>query len=59
MLFSGRARGRLWRPRRRVREGLTQLLYALAGLVLGLLLPRITAWPTVASIRVTISVGRA
>lgn len=52
MLFSGRAHGRFRRPRRQVRAGLTQLLCALAGLALGLLLPRITAWPAVASVRV-------
>lgn len=52
MLFSGRAHGRFRRPRRQVRGGLTQLLCALVGLALGLLLPRITAWETVASIRV-------
>lgn len=52
MLFSGRAYGRFRRPRRQVRAGLTQLLCALAGLALGLLLPRITAWPAVASVRV-------
>ena len=46
MLFSGRAHGRFRRPRRQVRGGLTQLLCALVGLALGLLLPRITAWPT-------------
>ena len=52
MLFSGRAHGRFRRPRRQVRGGLTQLLSALVGLALGLLLPRITVWQTVASIRV-------
>lgn len=36
-----------------MREGLTQLLCALAGLALGLLLPRITAWSAVASHQVT------
>jgi uncharacterized membrane protein len=41
------------RPRRRLRAGLAQLLFAVAGLGLGLLLPRITAAPTVASSRVT------
>ncbi len=45
--------GRLERPRRRLRAGLVQLLFAVAGLGLGLLLPRITAAPTVASTRVT------
>lgn len=52
MLFSGRAHGRFRPPRRQLRGGLTQLLCALVGLALGLLLPRITAWETVASIRV-------
>ena len=52
MPISGRAHGRFRRPRRQVRGGLTQLLCALVGLALGLLLPRITAWETVASIRV-------
>jgi uncharacterized membrane protein len=45
--------GRFGRPRRRLRAGLVQLLFALAGLVLGLLLPRITAEPSVAASRVT------
>jgi uncharacterized membrane protein len=45
--------GRFDRPRRRLRAGLVQLLFAVAGLGLGLLLPRITAEPTVASSRVT------
>jgi uncharacterized membrane protein len=45
--------GRFDRPRRRLRAGLAQLLFAVAGLGLGLLLPRITAAPTVASTRVT------
>jgi uncharacterized membrane protein len=49
----GRRPGRLPRPRRRLRAGLVQLLFAVAGLGLGLLLPRITAAPTVASTRVT------
>jgi hypothetical protein len=48
-----RPRGRFARPRRRLRAGLVQLLCALAGLVLGLLLPRITLDSTVASTRVT------
>ena len=48
-----RPRGRFARPRRRLRAGLVQLLYALAGLGLGLLLPRITTGATVASTRVT------
>ena len=52
MPISGRAHGRFRRPRRQVRGGLTQLLSALVGLALGLLLPRITVWQTVASIRV-------
>ena len=43
---------RLDRPRRQLRAGLVQLLFAVAGLGLGLLLPRITAAPTVASTRV-------
>ncbi|HJY93475.1 MAG TPA: hypothetical protein VJ371_00880, partial [Streptosporangiaceae bacterium] len=45
--------GRFGRPRRRLRAGLVQLLFAVAGLGLGLLLPRINAEPTVASSRVT------
>jgi uncharacterized membrane protein len=45
--------GRFNRPRRQLRAGLVQLLFALAGLGLGLLLPRITIEPTVASTRVT------
>ncbi len=45
--------GRFERPRRRLRAGLVQLLFAVAGLGLGLLLPRITVAPTVASTRVT------
>jgi uncharacterized membrane protein len=45
--------GRFERPRRRLRANLAQLLFALAGLGLGLLLPRITVAPTVASSRVT------
>jgi uncharacterized membrane protein len=48
-----RQRGRLARPRRRLRAGLVQLLCALAGLVLGLLLPRVTLDSTVSSTRVT------
>ena len=51
-IASGRP-GRFGRPRRRLRAGLVQLLFALAGLVLGLLLPRITAEPSVAASRVT------
>ncbi len=46
-------RGRLARPRRRLRAGLVQLLCALGGLVLGLLLPRLTFESTVVSTRVT------
>lgn len=45
--------GRFGRPRRRLRAGLVQLLCALAGLGLGLLLPRITFESTVASTKVT------
>jgi hypothetical protein len=45
--------GRSGRPRRRLRAGLVQLLFAVAGLGLGLVLPRITVAPTVASGRVT------
>src|SRR5690242_6820035 len=43
---------RFGRPRRRLRAGLVQMLFAVAGLGLGLLLPRITVAPTVASSRV-------
>ena len=50
---AARRPGRFDRPRRRLRAGLAQLLFAVAGLGLGLLLPRITAEPTVASSRVT------
>jgi uncharacterized membrane protein len=50
---AARRPGRFDRPRHRLRAGLVQLLFALAGLGLGLLLPRITAEPTVASSRVT------
>jgi uncharacterized membrane protein len=50
---AARRPGRFGRPRRRLRAGLAQLLFAMAGLGLGLLLPRITAEPTVASSRVT------
>ena len=49
----GTLAGRFGRPRRRLRAGLLQLLCAVAGLGLGLLLPRITAEATVASTRVT------
>jgi uncharacterized membrane protein len=52
MRLSRRAHERFWRPRR-VRAGLAQLLFALAGLALGLLLPQITAWPDVDSHQVT------
>jgi len=51
--LADRRLGRFARPRRRLRAGLVQLLCALAGLVLGLLLPRITVDTTVASTRVT------
>ena len=51
--LGGRPLGRFGRPRRRLRAGLVQLLCALAGLGLGLLLPRITFESTVASTRVT------
>jgi uncharacterized membrane protein len=51
--FAARRLGRFERPRRRLQAGLVQLLFAVAGLGLGLLLPRITAQPTVASTRVT------
>ena len=44
---------RFRRPRRRLRAGLVQLLCVLAGLGLGLLLPRISTGSSVASIRVT------
>jgi uncharacterized membrane protein len=44
---------RLSRPQRRVRAGLVQLLCIIAGLGLGLLLPRLTTDPTVAGTRVT------
>ena len=50
---AARRPGRFGRPRRRLRANLAQLLFALAGLGLGLLLPRITVAPTVASNRVT------
>ncbi len=45
--------GRFARPRRRLRAGLLQLLCVVAGLGLGLLLPRITTETSVASSRVT------
>jgi hypothetical protein len=41
--------GRFGRPRRRLRANLAQLLFAVAGLGLGLLLPQIKVAPTVAS----------
>ena len=50
---AARRLGRFARPRRRLRAGLVQLLCALAGLGLGLLLPRIHTDVTVASTRVT------
>jgi uncharacterized membrane protein len=48
-----RGLGRFDRPQRRLRAGLVQLLCALAGLVLGLLLPRLSTDASVASTRVT------
>ena len=48
-----RALVRFARPRRRLRAGLVQLVCAVAGLVLGLLLPRITVESTVASAQVS------
>jgi uncharacterized membrane protein len=51
--LAARPLGRFYRPRRRLRTGLVQLLCALAGLALGLLLPRITAKPSVASSHVS------
>ena len=51
--LADRPLGRFARPRRRLRAGLVQLLCVLAGLGLGLLLPRITFESTVASSRVT------
>ena len=51
--LAARRLGRFGGPRRRLRAGLVQLLCALAGLGLGLLLPRITLDTTVASTRVT------
>jgi uncharacterized membrane protein len=45
--------GRFARSRRRMRAGLVQLLGAVAGLALGVLLPRITTEISVASTRVT------
>jgi uncharacterized membrane protein len=51
--LAARPHGRFSRPRRRLRAGLVQLLCALVGRVLGLLLPKITTESTVASARVT------
>jgi uncharacterized membrane protein len=51
--LQARPLGRFARPRRQLRAGLLQLLCAVAGLGLGLLLPRITTEPTVASTRVS------
>src|SRR5580692_7705129 len=51
--LGARQRGRLARPQRRLRAGLVQLLCALGGLVLGLLLPRVSFESTVVSTRVT------
>jgi uncharacterized membrane protein len=51
--LGARPLGRFARPRRRLRAGLLQLLCAVAGLGLGLLLPRITVASTVASTRVS------
>jgi uncharacterized membrane protein len=51
--LAARRPGRFERPRRRLRAGLVQLLFAVAGLVLGVLLPRVTVEPSVASSRVT------
>ncbi len=51
--LADRPLGRFARPRRRLRADLVQLLCALTGLGLGLLLPRITFDSTVASTRVT------
>ena len=51
--LGARPRGRFARPRRRLRAGLLQLLCLVAGLVLGLLLPRITVESTVSSVRVS------
>lgn len=45
--------GPFGRPSRRLRAGLVQLLFVLAGLALGLLLPRLTTDATVASTRVS------
>jgi len=51
--LAARRPGRFSRPRRRLRADLVQLLFTVVGLGLGLLLPRITVAPTVASSRVT------
>jgi uncharacterized membrane protein len=51
--LGARPLGRFARPRRRFRAGLLQLLCAVAGLALGLLLPRITVESTVSSVRVS------
>ena len=51
--LGARQRSRLARPQRRLRAGLVQLLCALGGLVLGLLLPRLSFESTVVSTRVT------
>jgi len=51
--LGARPLGRFARPRRRFRAGLVQLLCAVAGLALGLLLPRITVESTVSSVRVS------
>ena len=51
--LAARRAGRFDQPRRRLRAGLVQLLFAVVGLGLGLLLPQITVAPTVASSRVT------
>ena len=50
---AARQLGRFRRPRRRLRAGLVQLLCVLAGLGLGLLLPRISTEPSVSSTRLT------
>ena len=50
--LAGHPLGRFERPRRRLRASLVQLLCAVAGLLLGLLLPRLTVGSTVASSRV-------
>jgi uncharacterized membrane protein len=50
---AARELGRFRRPRRRLRAGLAELVCVLAGLGLGLLLPHISAGPTVARTWVT------